>query len=233
MMYPFFFDPTFLLLIPAVLLAFWAQTKVKGAFARYSQVHSRRGLRACDVARMLLDRDGLQNVPVQRVAGHLSDHYDPRSKTLSLSDSVYNSTSIAAIGVAAHEVGHAVQDKVSYAPLRIRNAIVPAVNLGSGLAFPLFFIGILFRSATMMDLGIIFFLGVIVFHLVTLPTEFDASARALRVLSDTQVLAADEIGGARAVLNAAALTYVAATVMAAAQLVRLLVLRGMFGGRDD
>lgn len=233
MMYPFFFDPTFLLLIPAVLLAFWAQTKVKGAFARYSQVHSRRGLRACDVARMLLDRDGLPNVPVQRVAGHLSDHYDPRDKTLSLSDSVYNSTSIAAIGVAAHEVGHAVQDKVSYAPLRIRNAIVPAVNLGSGLAFPLFFIGILFRSGTMMDIGIIFFLGVIVFHLVTLPTEFDASARALRVLSDTQVLAADEIGGARAVLNAAALTYVAATVMAAAQLVRLLVLRGMFGGRDD
>ncbi len=233
MMYPFFFDPTFLLLIPAMLLAFWAQTKVKGAFARYSEVHSRRGLRACDVARMLLDRDGLQNVPVNRVSGQLSDHYDPRNKTLSLSDSVYNSTSIAAIGVAAHEVGHAVQDKISYAPLRIRNAIVPAVNLGSGLAFPLFFIGLLFRSPTMMDLGIIFFLGVIVFHLVTLPTEFDASARALRVLSDTQVLAADEIGGARAVLNAAALTYVAATIMAAAQLVRLLVLRGMFGGRDD
>lgn len=233
MMYPFFFDPTFLLLIPAMLLAFWAQTKVKGSFERYSRVHARRGLRACDVARMLLDRDGLQNIPVQRVAGQLSDHYDPRNKTLSLSDSVYNSTSIAAIGVAAHEVGHAVQDKVSYAPLRIRNAIVPAVNIGSGLAFPLFFIGLLFRSPTMMDLGIIFFLGVIVFHLVTLPTEFDASARALRTLSDTQVLAADELGGARAVLNAAALTYVAATVMAAAQLVRLLLLRGMFGGRDD
>jgi Zn-dependent membrane protease YugP len=216
-----------------MLLAFWAQTKVKGAFARYSAVHARRGLRACDVARMLLDRDGLQNVPVQRVPGQLSDHYDPRNKTLSLSDSVYNSTSIAAIGVAAHEVGHAVQDKVSYAPLRIRNAIVPAVNIGSGLAFPLFFIGLLFRSPGMMDLGILFFLGVIVFHLVTLPTEFDASARALRTLSDTQVLAADELGGARAVLNAAALTYVAATVMAAAQLVRLLVLRGMFGGRDD
>ncbi|MBL3593950.1 MAG: zinc metallopeptidase [Synergistaceae bacterium] len=233
MMYPFFFDPTFLLLIPALLLAFWAQMKVKGAFERFSRVPSRRGIPAAEVARVLLDRHGLSNVPVRRVQGNLSDHYDPRDKTLHLSDTVYSSTSIAAIGVAAHEVGHAVQDRESYAPLRVRNAIVPVVNIGSGLAFPLFFIGLLLRTPLLMDLGIIFFLGVIVFHLVTLPTEFDASARALRLLSDTQILGSDEIGGARTVLNAAALTYVAASVMAVAQLVRLLLLRGMVGGRND
>ena len=233
MMDPFFFDPTFMLLIPAMLLAFWAQMKVKSSFARFSRVASRRGVTGAEAARALLDRQGLSDVPVRRVAGNLSDHYDPRDRTLHLSDSVYASTSIAAIGVAAHEVGHAVQHLQSYAPLKIRTAIVPVVNIGSGLAFPLFFIGLLMRTPTLMDLGILFFLGVIVFHLVTLPTEFDASARALRLLSDTQILGGDEIGGARSVLNAAALTYVAASVMAVAQLLRLVLLRGMVGGRND
>jgi Zn-dependent membrane protease YugP len=232
-MFPFFFDSTFLLLLPALFLAIWAQMKVKGACHRYSQVASRRNLTAGQVARILLDRFGLSGVPVGMVPGELTDHYDPRAKSLSLSQSVYNSTSIAAIGVAAHEVGHAVQDLKAYAPLRLRNAIVPVANIGSGLAFPLFFIGLIMRAPALMNVGILVFLGVVVFHLVTLPVEFDASSKALRLLSETQILAPDEIGGARAVLNAAALTYVAATVMAAAQLLRLVLLRGMVGGRDD
>ena len=231
-MFPFFFDPTFVLLIPALLFAFWAQSQVKGAYARYSNVFSRKGTRAEDAARVLLDTFGLSNVPIRRINGNLTDHYDPRDKSLSLSQSVYGSSSIAAIGVAAHEVGHAIQDKTDYLPLKVRNSIVPAVSIGSTMAFPLFFIGFLFRGQTLMNIGIILFLGVIVFHLVTLPVEFDASSRALRVLADTGLLGSDEIGGARSVLRAAALTYVAATVMAFAQLLRLLVLRGMFGNRD-
>ncbi|MDI3499497.1 MAG: uncharacterized protein PWR28_1628 [Synergistaceae bacterium] len=232
MYYPFFFDPTFILLIPALILAIWAQTKVHGTFQRYSTVYARRGLRAVDAAKAILDRFGLHDVAIERIAGNLTDHYDPKQKVLRLSQSVYDSPSIAAIGVAAHEVGHAIQDASSYAPLKIRNAIVPVASLGSGLAFPLFFIGLLFRSPLLMDVGILFFLGVLVFHLVTLPVEFDASNRALRLLSDSGVLMTDEVGAARSVLSAAALTYVAATVMAAAQLMRLLVFRGMVGGRD-
>ncbi len=231
-MFPFFFDSTMMLLIPALLLAMWAQMRVKSVFAKYSRVASRRGVTASAVARALLDRFGLTSVPVRRVGGNLTDHYDPRDKSLSLSDSVFGSSSIAAIGVAAHEVGHAIQDSVNYSPLKIRNSIVPVVGIGSTLAFPLFFIGILLRGQMLMDLGILLFLGVIVFHLVTLPVEFDASNRALRVLADTGMLSADEIGGAGAVLRAASWTYIAATVMAFAQLIRLLVLRGMFGSRD-
>lgn len=180
-----------------------------------------------------MNRFGLSGIPVERVPGNLTDHYDPRSKVLRLSEGVYSSTSLAAIGIAAHEVGHAIQDAEDYAPIRVRNAIVPVASLTSWLAFPLFFIGLLMRTPFLMDLGILFFLGVIVFHLVTLPVEFDASARALRLLADTGTLDMDEIGGARAVLRAAALTYVAAAVMAVAQLFRLLLLRGMVGGRRD
>jgi len=231
-MFPFFFDPTMMLLIPALLLAMWAQMRVKSVFARYSAVGSRRGVTAASAARAILDRFGLQNVPVDRVGGNLTDHYDPRDKSLSLSDSVYGSTSIAAIGVAAHEVGHAIQDSVNYSPLKIRNTIVPVVGIGSTLAFPLFFIGILLRGEMLMNLGILLFLGVILFHLVTLPVEFDASNRALRVLADTGILSTDEIGGAGSVLRAASWTYIAATVMALAQLIRLLFLRGMYGNRD-
>ncbi|MGC9490045.1 MAG: zinc metallopeptidase [Thermovirgaceae bacterium] len=227
MLYPFFFDPTFLLLIPALILAGWAQMKVKGTYDRYSRIAARRGLTAKDVARRILDVNGLRNIPVERTAGSLTDHYDPKAKTLRLSETVYNSPSIAAIGVAAHEAGHALQDAEAYAPLKLRNSIVPVVSLGSGLAFPLFFIGFLFGTPFLMDLGILFFLGVLLFHLVTLPVEYNASERALRILDNTGILAADEMKGARAVLNAAALTYVAATVMAAFQLVRLLMLRGM------
>ena len=227
MLYPFFFDPTILLLIPALILAIWAQMKVKGAYAQYSRVMARNGMTAKDVARRILDENGLYNIPVERTAGSLTDHYDPRGKVLRLSETVYNSPSIAAIGVAAHEAGHALQDAGAYAPLKVRNSIVPVVNLGSGMAFPLFFIGFLFGAPVLMDVGILFFVGVLVFHLVTLPVEYNASGRALKILSGTGILASDEMKGAKAVLNAAALTYVAATVMAALQLVRLLLLRGM------
>jgi hypothetical protein len=227
MLYPFFFDPTFLLLIPALILAGWAQMKVKGTYERYSRIAARNGLTAKDVARRILDENGLHSVPVERIAGSLTDHYDPKAKTLRLSETVYSSSSIAAIGVAAHEAGHALQDAGAYAPLKLRNTIVPVVSLGSGLAFPLFFIGFLFGTPLLMDVGILFFIGVLLFHLVTLPVEYNASGRALRILDSTGILAGEEVKGARAVLNAAALTYVAATVMAAMQLVRLLLLRGM------
>lgn len=226
-MIPFIFDPTFLILIPALILAVWAQAKVKRAFQRYSAVNARRGVTARDAVRTILDSNGLDRVAVERVQGALTDHYDPRSKVLRLSESVYSSTSIAAIGVAAHEAGHAIQDAKGYTPLRLRNAFVPVASLGSSLALPLFFIGFLFGTPMLMDAGIIFFSAVLLFHLVTLPVELDASRRALGILSESGILASDEIGGARAVLNAAALTYVAATLMSALQIVRLFLLRGM------
>lgn len=231
-MLPFFFDPTMVILIPALVLAFWAQSRVKSTFAKYSKVSSRKDISGSDVARALLDRFGLSDVPIKAIPGSLTDHYDPRDRSLSLSESVYGNNSIAAIGVAAHEVGHAMQHQEGYAPLRFRNAIVPVVNIGSMAAFPLFFIGLLFRGQVLMNVGIVMFIGVLVFHLVTLPVEIDASSRALRVLEGTGMLASDEIVGARKVLNAAAWTYVSATLMAAAQLIRLLILRDRFGGND-
>lgn len=226
-MFPFIFDPTFFILIPALVLAVWAQAKVRSAFQRYSAVDARRGVTARDAVRAILDSNDLGSVPIERVQGALTDHYDPRSKVLRLSDSVYGSHSIAAIGVAAHEAGHAIQDASGYTPLRLRNAFVPVAGLGSSLALPLFFIGFLFGTPMLMDAGIIFFSAVLLFHLVTLPVELDASRRALGILSDSGLLARDEIGGARSVLNAAALTYVAATLMSALQIVRLFLLRGM------
>ena len=230
MIYPFF-DPTVIVLIPAILLSLWAQFKVKGAFAKYSEVRAMSGLSAEEVSRRLLDRNGLSAVRVERVPGELSDHYDPRAKVLRLSDSVNASRSIAAIGVAAHEVGHAVQDKENYGFLKFRNAIAPAVQLCSTASIPLFLIGLVIGSLNLLNLGILLFCSVLVFHLVTLPLEFDASARALRMLRETNILAQQEIGGAKAVLDAAALTYVAALVMTVLQLVRLIALRGM--SRDE
>ena len=224
-MFPYFFDSTMIFVLPALLLAGWAQLRVKSVFEQYSHIRTRRGMTADQVARMLLDRFGLVSVPVNRVAGRLTDHYDPRGKTLSLSDSVYGNASIAAIGVAAHEVGHAIQDNTGYVPLGIRNTIVPVANIGSTMGITLFFMGLLFRGPTLMDIGIVLFLGVVIFHLVTLPVEFNASSRAITVLGQTGVLGSDELHGANKVLNAAAWTYIAATLMAIMQLVRLLALR--------
>jgi len=218
-------DPTILLLIPAMIFSMWAQFKVKSAYSKYSEVDSVRGITSDQAARSILDSNGLTNINIEHIEGQLTDHYDPRAKVLRLSESVAGNTSIAAIGVAAHECGHAIQDKENYAFLRFRNSIVPVVNIASTLSMPLFFIGLLMSWLNLIDLGIALFCGVLVFHLVTLPVEFDASARALRILSDTGLLEGNEIYGAKKVLSAAALTYVAALVMTILQLVRLLALR--------
>jgi Zn-dependent membrane protease YugP len=219
-----FADWTFVVLIPALLLTIFAQFRVKSAFAKYSGVHAARGVNAESVARMLLDRFRLNSVRIEHVRGELTDHYDPRTKVLRLSDSVGGSSSIAAIGVAAHEVGHAIQDGEGYSPLRIRNTLVPVANLGSNGAIILFMIGLFMRMEPLVNLGIIFFAGAVLFHIITLPVEFDASSRALKLLASTGVLSARETEGARRVLNAAALTYVAAALMAIANLVRLVIL---------
>jgi Zn-dependent membrane protease YugP len=225
----FFFDPTFILLIPAFILAIYAQSKVKSTFARYSKVRSLRGLTGEEVSRAILDMRGLGEIKIEPVKGNLSDHYDPRKKVLRLSEPVHGSNSVAALGVAAHEAGHALQHADNYGPLALRSSIVPVVSFGSWTAFPLFFIGFLFASnlAWLMDVGIIFFSGAVALSLITLPVEFNASSRALALLQEGGYLNEKEIPHARAVLNAAAWTYVAAATMAITQLVRLLILRGM------
>ncbi|MBR0220688.1 MAG: zinc metallopeptidase, partial [Synergistaceae bacterium] len=220
-MYPmgFGFDSTMLILIPAVLLSLWAQSRVSSTFAQYSGVYAHGGVTADQVARMLLTRFGLGSMPINRVAGSLTDNYNPADRTLNLSESVYNSRSIASIGVAAHEVGHAIQHSKLYAPLMFRNSIVPVVNITTQASMPLFFIGLIMGNSMLLNLGIILFCGSLVFHLVTLPVELDASSRALKLLKETGTLTSDELAGARKVLNAAALTYVAAALMSILQLV--------------
>lgn len=224
MFYPFYFDPTYLILIPAILISAWAQFKVSSTFNKYSTVRSVNGYTGAQVARILLNDAGLQDVEIQQVAGRLSDHYDPRAKVLRLSSDVYGNTSVASIGVAAHEVGHAIQDKESYAALVFRNAIVPVVNFSSSLSWIIFFVGILFSYKSLVTIGIILFSAVVVFQLVTLPVEFNASSRALKLLEAKGILYDNEVDGARKVLSAAALTYVAATLMAILQLVRLIAI---------
>ncbi len=225
----FFFDPTFILLIPALILAIYAQSKVKSTFQRYSRVRSLRGLTGKDVARELLDMRGLGDIPVEPVKGTLSDHYDPRKRVLRLSEPVYASNSVAALGVAAHETGHALQHADNYGPLMLRTNLVPVVSIGTNAALPLFLIGFIFANSFgwLMDVGIVFFSGAVLLSLITLPVEFNASSRALALLREGGYLTEQELPHARAVLNAAAWTYVAAATMAIAQLVRLLILRGM------
>ncbi len=224
-MFPFFYDPTFILLIPALLLALYAQFLVKSTFAKYSRVPASSGLTGAEVAEHLLRDGGLSQVEIEEVPGELTDHYDPRSKTLRLSPPISRSKSVAALGIAAHEVGHALQHKEAMGVFQIRQSIVPVANLGSSLAFPLFFIGLIMSAKSLMDIGILLFTGAVLFQLVTLPVEFNASARALALLQNRGYLAETEVRHARKVLNAAALTYVAATAMAVLQLLRLLLLR--------
>jgi Zn-dependent membrane protease YugP len=224
---PFQFnDPTFLLLIPAILLAIWAQWRVSSAYSKYSQIASVQGVTGYKAAEFLLRSNGISDVEVEQVAGKLSDHYDPRAKKVRLSEENYNSRSLAALAVAAHEVGHVIQHHKGYTPLKLRDSILPATNIGSWAAFPLFLVGLFLNTPLLMDLGIILFAGVVVFHFVTLPVEYNASNRALTMLGNNGMLVQQEISGARKVLNAAALTYVAATAVALIHLVRLVLLRG-------
>ena len=238
----FWGDWTVLVLIPAMIFAFWAQINVQTTFSRFKQVRNRRGLTAADVARRILDANGLNYVQIQRVSGELTDHYDPRAQVVRLSDSVYDSTSVAAIGVAAHEVGHACQHAEDYVPLRIRSAIIPMTRIGSMLAMPVFILGLLFAQLSLygnmvgdvfMMLGILLFSLSTLFQLVTLPTEFNASARALKTLESYGILDGDELVGARSTLRAAALTYVAALASSLASLLRrLLIFDGSRSRRD-
>ena len=218
-------DPTMILIIPALILTFWAQAKVSGAFAKYSRIPTAGRVTGAAAARDILDRAGLQDVSIERVGGNLSDHYDPRSRVLRLSSQVHDSTSVAALGVAAHEVGHAIQHDVGYVPLTMRNTIWPVANIGSSGGFWLFLLGLMFGSTMLQNIGILLFFAAVVFYFVTLPVEFNASSRAMDVLEAGGYLTREELPGARAVLSAAAWTYVAAATMAVSQLLRLLVLR--------
>lgn len=220
----FYWDWTMIFVIPGLLLGLWAQMRVSSAFKKYSAVHAHNGMSAEEVARSMLNRSGCGEVSVRTVSGNLTDHYDPRNNTLRLSDGVYGSTSVAAIGVAAHECGHAMQQHEGYAPLKLRSALVPVVNLGSNLYFPIFLLGLVFSWEPLLYVGIACFALTLVFALVTLPVEFNASSRALSVLEEQGYLSRDEMDGARAVLNAAALTYVAAAISSLLQLVRLLII---------
>ena len=207
----------------------WAQAKVNGTFNRYSRERTYSGMTGYEAARRILAANGLYHVNVERVSGNLTDHYDPRTKVLRLSDSVYGQASVAAVGVAAHECGHAIQHAKGYAPLKVRGVLVPVANFGSAIAWPLILIGLLlgsYSSNLFIELGILAFSAAVLFQLITLPVEFNASSRALRILADTGVMQGDELRGARKVLSAAALTYVASAASAILQLLRIVLLTG-------
>ena len=228
--YYYGFDIYYLVLIlPAMLLGLWAQARVNSTFNRYSHVRCRQGYTGSQIARRILDANGLTDVRIEGIRGNLTDHYDPTARVVRLSDSVYDSPSIAAIGVAAHEVGHAIQHANSYAPLTIRNAIIPVTNIGSKLSIPLILLGVVMSFQPLVTVGIVAFPLMAVFQLIALPVEFNASSRALATLNGEHYLDEEEVYGARKVLSAAALTYVAALVMSLAQLMRLVAL---FGNRD-
>lgn len=221
-----FFDQTMLLLIPALILAFYAQAKVKSTYDKYSKIPAMSwGKPGRMISEAILHRNGIHDVEIKEVAGVLSDHYDPRDKTVNLSPHNYNESSIAAVSVAAHETGHAIQHHVSYAPLVWRHQILPAVNFGNSLSIPIFFIGLIVSSPLLMNFGILLFSAVVLFQLITLPVEFNASSRALKQLESGHFLSPEELAGAKKVLSAAALTYVAAATVSAMTLIRLLILR--------
>jgi uncharacterized protein len=222
---PYFFnDWTFLMLIPAFIFSLWAQFKTQSTFKKWSQIEAGRGITAEKVADQILKNYGVNGVKIEMTPGQLTDHYDPKEKVLRLSEAVYGNASIAALGVAAHEAGHAIQHAKGYAAIGIRNAIVPVVNITSNLAIPIFFIGLLVSIPILLKVGIILFVGVVVFHLVTLPVEFDASARAIKVLQTGAYLSPEELRGAKSVLSAAAMTYLAAALMAILNLIRLILI---------
>nr|WP_303935395.1 zinc metallopeptidase [Treponema denticola] len=220
-----YFDYYYLVLVvPTLLLSLYAQFKVKSAFSKYSQVQTMRKISGKEAAALLLRSNSISNVSIQRIGGSLSDHYDPSHKVLRLSEPVYDKTSIAAVGVAAHETGHAIQDKEKYAPLVLRSTLVPVANIGSSAGPYLALAGIIFRMNLLLNIGIILFACAVLFYLVTLPVEIDASRRALKVLEHNAVLSQEELKGAKKVLSAAALTYVASALTAMANLLRLILI---------
>ena len=222
----FFFDSTIFILIPAIILTLYAQYKVKTTYSKYSKILAKNGLSGKETAEQLLSRHNLSNIKIEPIEGRLSDHYDPRQKKLALSEEIYYGKSIAAQGIVAHEIGHALQDAKNYFPLSLRSNLVPVTNIGSSMAVPLFLIGFIFSFPALMDIGIIAFSLAVLFQLVTLPVEFDASKRAVNLLVGANIVSGtEEINSVKKVLNAAALTYVAATSVAVFQLLRLIVLR--------
>ena len=230
MYYPYYFDPTYFLVIIGVIICALASAKVNSTYARYDQVRNHAGITGAMAAEQILRMEGIYDVQVMRVSGKLTDHYDPRNKVVRLSDSVYDAASVAAVGGAAHECGHVIQHHKGYVPIKIRTAIVPIVNIGSKLSWPVILLGIILSSFQMIQIGIILFAFTFVFQIVTLPVEFDASHRALRILESNGTLYEEEWRGARKVLRAAAMTYVSAAVSTLLQLLRLVLL---FGRRSN
>ena len=227
MFYPMYFDPTYMLVIIGVIICMLASAKMNSTFNKYSRVRNHSGMTGREAAEQILHRAGIYDVRVERVSGNLTDHYDPRSKVLRLSDATYGQCSVAALGVAAHECGHAIQHQVGYAPLKFRSALVPIANFGSTIAWPLIIIGLFFgsRSSVMfLNLGILAFSLAVLFQIVTLPVEFNASGRAIRILGDSGMLYPEEVRSTRKVLTAAALTYVAGAASAILQLLRIILL---------
>ena len=229
-MYHYYYDPTYLLVIIGALICMAASANVSHTYRKYSSMGTARGLASQEVAAQMLREAAITDVRIERIAGNLTDHYDPRNKVLRLSDSVYGSSSVAAVGVAAHECGHAIQHKVGYVPIKIRNAIVPVVNLGSKLSWPVIILGLIMGSFGVLKIGILLFALTLAFQVVTLPVEFNASGRALRVLKSRGLLYDRELSGARKVLGAAAMTYVTSTISTILQLLRLVLL---FGRRSE
>ncbi len=219
-----------ILVVPAILFGLWAQNCVNRNFSKYERIGTMRGMTGAQAAQYILEQNGIYNVKVCRVSGHLSDNFNPRTNTISLSDSVYNSSSISAVGVAAHEAGHAIQYAVNYKPIKIRSMIVPVTQIGSYLYWPMIFLGIIMSSQYLINFGIILFATIALFQLVTLPVEFNASNRAVVTLERNGIIYGQEVDGVKSVLKAAALTYVAALVSSLAQLLRLILI---FGGRRD
>lgn len=225
MIYPgFYFDRTMILLLPAIIIAFWAQSKVSGTYKKYRTVRTMNGYTGENVARMMLDAAGLYDVPVVEIRGELTDHYDPTSRVVRLSSDIYHGASIASAGIAAHEVGHAIQHKEAYKPLVLRTSIATAVNFSSQASIIIFMIGLLFSIPLLTNIGIIFFAVAVIYQLITLPVEFNASRRALNILESRNILYGNEVSGAKSVLSAAAMTYVAAALMSISQLVRLIAI---------
>lgn len=227
------FDGTYVLIILAFLISALVSAKMNATFSKYSKVRSYCGMTGAQAAQRILSSAGIYDVRIEHVSGKLTDHYDPSNKVLRLSDAVYGNTSIAAIGVAAHECGHAVQHAKNYVPLSVRSAIVPVANFGSQLSWPLFLAGLIFSFRPLLMIGILLFCAALLFQIVTLPVEFNASARALRMLDETGIMVRQEIRGTKKVLRAAAMTYVAAVIGSLLQLLRLLILSGAFRKRDD